>query len=80
MIAGLRREDAQVEIYDPLVQAVTIGDDLHISIDGLESVSDYDLVVVTCRHDEIDAAALADAELVLDATYSLPDARNRFVP
>jgi nucleotide sugar dehydrogenase len=80
VIAGLRLRGAQVETYDPLVQAVSIGDDVHISIDGLENISEYDLVVVTCRHDEIDVTALAEADLVLDATYSLPAASNRLVP
>ena len=80
LIGGLRGRGAQVEVYDPLVRAVSIDDDVHISIDGLESIGEYDLVVVTCRHDEIDVSALTDADLVLDATYSLPAASNRLVP
>jgi len=43
-------------------------------------VAEYDLVVVTCRHDSFGPAVWNQAAVVLDATYTLPDASNCFVP
>jgi UDP-N-acetyl-D-glucosamine dehydrogenase len=80
VITGLRRRGALVALYDPLVGGVRLDGELLLSLDDLPDMRDYDLVLVACRHDITPPEAFADAKLILDATYRLPDADNRFVP
>jgi UDP-N-acetyl-D-glucosamine dehydrogenase len=80
VIAGLRARGARVSIYDPLAERVCVAGELFSSVETPLDPGEHDLVVVTCRHDGIDEDFLAEAELVLDATYALPEAANRFVP
>jgi UDP-N-acetyl-D-glucosamine dehydrogenase len=80
VIAGLRARGAHVSIYDPVAEFIEVDGELFASTADPAIVSEHDLVVVTCRHQEMDDAVFARAELLLDATYALPEAANRFVP
>ena len=80
VIHGLQARGARVSVYDPLLGAITVGETTLLSIPDLSEIDKYDLVIATCRHDIVDAARLLDAALLLDATYTLADSPNRFVP
>ena len=80
VIHGLHVRGARVSVYDPLLSAITVGETTLLSIPDLAELDEYDLVIVTCRHDVVDPARLLEAPLLLDATYTLSDAPNRFVP
>ncbi len=80
VISGLRARGARVSIYDPVAESVHIDGEVLCSLPCPPQPGDHDLVIVTCRHDIIGEAEIADADLVLDATYSLPEAGTRFVP
>jgi len=80
VISGLRRRGAHVSVYDPLVSAVPVDGELLTSLVAPVAMEAYDVIVVTCRHDCLGPATLSQAALVLDATYSLPQASNCFVP
>jgi nucleotide sugar dehydrogenase len=80
VITGLQGRGAQVSVYDPVVEANELGDTQLPGTDDLLDVGKYDLVVVTCDHDQVPAEFFLDAALVLDATYHLPAASNRVVP
>ncbi len=80
IVAGLRRRGALVSAYDPLIRGACVDPDLPMTAGDELDVDDYDLVLVACRHDEIDAGAFSEAALVLDATYALAASRNRHVP
>ena len=80
VISGLRARGARVSIYDPVAGSVRIDREMLYSLPCPPQPSEHELVIVTCRHDAVDEAAITNADLVLDATYSLPEAGNRFVP
>jgi len=81
VISGLRRRGAHVSIYDPLAERIYVDGELFPSVESpLAAAMEHELVVVTCRHDDMDEDVFVEADLVLDATYSLPEAPNRFVP
>jgi len=80
VIGGLRARGARVSIYDPVAGSVQLNQEVLHSLPCPPPPGDHDLVVVTCRHDGVSEAAITDADLILDATYSLPEAGNRFVP
>jgi len=80
IISRLRCRGALVALYDPLIGGVRIDGELLLSLDELPDMRDYDLVVVACRHDITPPEAFAGAKVVLDTTYRLPAASNRFVP
>ena len=80
VISGLRARGARVSIYDPVAGSVRIDREVLYSLPCPPQPGEHDLVVVTCRHDTVGEAAITDADLLLDATYSLPEAGNRFVP
>jgi UDP-N-acetyl-D-glucosamine dehydrogenase len=80
VIRGLRDRGARVSIYDPVAGSVRLDQQVLHSVPCQPKRDEHDLVVVTCRHHGVGEAAIAEADLVLDATYSLPEAGNRFVP
>ena len=80
VISGLRARGARVSIYDPVAGSVRTNREVLYSLPRPPQPGEHDLVIVTCRHDAVSEAAITDADLVLDATYSLPEAGNRFVP
>lgn len=80
VISGLRARGARVSIYDPVAGSVRVNEEVLYSLPCPPEPGEHDLVVVTCRHDAVGEAAIGEAELLLDATYSLPEAGNRFVP
>jgi UDP-N-acetyl-D-glucosamine dehydrogenase len=80
VINGLRARGARVSIYDPVAGSVRTNGEVLTTLRSPPQPGEHDLVLVTCRHDAVDEAAIKGADLVLDATYSLPEAANRFVP
>jgi len=80
VINGLRARGARVSIYDPVAGSVRTNGEVLTTLPSPPQPGEHDLVLVTCRHDAVDEAAIKGADLVLDATYSLPEAANRFVP
>lgn len=80
LITELRARGARVFIYDPVAGSVRTNREVLYSLPVPPQPGEHDLVIVACRHDVVGEMAVTDADLVLDATYSLPDAANRFVP
>ena len=80
VIRGLQDRGARVSIYDPVAGSVRIDQEVLHSVPYPSRPGEHDLVIVTCRHQAGGEETITDADLVLDATYSLPEAGNRFVP
>lgn len=79
VIAGLVRRGAEVAIFDPIVSAIEVDQVIYLSESEIRA-DDYDLIVICCAHRAMDPALFAEAKLLLDATYRLPAADNRYVP
>lgn len=69
----------QVDAVDERVRRLPLADGRVLAVARLGdvAVADYHLVLVHTLHDDDDLAALADAALVLDATYQLDPASAR---
>ena len=80
IIDGLARRASQVSVYDPIVPSVRVGERVYASVSGELRAESYDLVVVCCRHDSMDAQLFNGESLVLDATFSLPPRANTHLP
>lgn len=80
IVTRLQRLGMTVEVVDALVRRLTLGDGTEVPVGRLTDVdvAAFDLVVVHTLHDTEDLAALADARIVLDASYRL-DAHPRRV-
>ncbi len=80
VIEGLRRRGAHVEIHDPLVPSVQVGETTYkaLSDDDVRN-GEFDLVVVCCRHSGT-GDVFRRGTPILDATYRLPTAAETHVP
>ena len=61
VISGLRARGARVSIYDPVAGSVRIDGEMLYSLPCPPQPGEHDLVIVTCRHDAVDEAAITDA-------------------
>ena len=80
IIDGLARRGSRVSVYDPMVPSVRVGDAVYVSVPGQPVAEDYDLVVVCCHHESMEAGLFNGESLVLDATFSLPSRANTHLP
>jgi UDP-N-acetyl-D-mannosaminuronate dehydrogenase len=79
IMAVLRRFGAEVVFHDPVVGEIQEHDGGAEHSVGLDNVDNVDIVLVHTMHSSVDHAITSRARLVLDATYRLPAASNRFV-
>lgn len=80
IIKGLRERGAWVDYYDPLVQSITLSDGLTMLSVVDPRPGDYDVIVVVTMHEGFDYGWIAEADNVVDGTYSLTDIAHRILP
>jgi nucleotide sugar dehydrogenase len=80
VIEGLARRGASVDIYDPLVHSVDVGQRVYLSLTDEAVSQGFDLVVLCCRHTSMNERLFACDTPVLDATYTLRAAERIAVP
>jgi UDP-N-acetyl-D-glucosamine dehydrogenase len=79
LIAGLIREGADVQYYDPLIPSVRLPDGRLLNSTPSPRGADYDLAVIHTVHPGVDYSWAQDCPLVLDATYTFDGAAHRSV-
>jgi UDP-N-acetyl-D-glucosamine dehydrogenase len=79
IMSELRRFGAEVVFHDPVVLEIQGHDGSAEHSVDLDAVDNADIVLVHTLHSSVDHAITSRARLVLDATYRLPAASNRFV-
>ena len=79
LIAGLRREGAEVSYYDPLIPTLALPDGQQLSSLAAPYGPDWDLAVIHTLHPGIDYAWVKECPRVLDATYQFDAAPQRVV-
>jgi nucleotide sugar dehydrogenase len=79
LIAGLLREGADVEYYDPLIPSIRLPDGQLMHSTPAPLGPDYDLAVIHTVHPDADYSWAHDCPQVLDATYSFDGGTHRSV-
>jgi UDP-N-acetyl-D-glucosamine dehydrogenase len=79
LIAGLLREGAEVEYYDPLIPSIQLPDGQLMRSTPAPAGPDYDLAVIHTVHPDADYAWAQDCPQVLDATYRFDGGTHRWV-
>ena len=77
---ALQKLGAQVEYYDPHVASFREGDSMHHSLPALtpQVLADYDLVMVTTAHTQVDYAMVAThAKLIFDTKNAMVNISHR---
>jgi nucleotide sugar dehydrogenase len=79
LIAGLIRDGADVEYYDPLIPSVRLPDGQLMTSTPAPRGPDYDLAVIHTLHPDNDYSWAQDCPQVLDATYTFEGGTHRSV-
>jgi nucleotide sugar dehydrogenase len=79
LIAGLIRDGADVEYYDPLIPSVRLPDGQLLTSTPAPRGPDYDLAVIHTVHPDSDYSWVDDCPQVLDATYQFDGGTHRSV-
>ncbi|WP_459129375.1 nucleotide sugar dehydrogenase [Guggenheimella bovis] len=73
-----REMGSLVEYYDPWVKSYKDGEEEYYSIENLDSIEDYDIVVVTTAHSNVDYEYVSkNAKLIFDTRNALKNITNR---
>jgi nucleotide sugar dehydrogenase len=79
LIAGLRREGAEVGYYDPLIPRIEVPAGVPMHSQDAPAGSSWDLAVVHTLHPGVDYSWVQDCPRVLDATFQFDSAPHRVV-
>ena len=77
----LKKNGADVEYYDPYIKAYKYNGEVFEGLGSIddESVSKYDLVVITCAHTNVDYEMIQrNAEVIFDTKNVMKDVKERF--
>jgi UDP-N-acetyl-D-glucosamine dehydrogenase len=79
LLAGLIREGADVEYYDPLIPSIRMPDGQLMTSTPAPRGPDYDLAVIHTVHPDADYSWAQNCPQVLDATYKFDGGTHRSV-